>query len=199
MSIEVMKNALEALERIGMKDWVERKESAIAELKQAISEAEKQEPVAYIHDVTYSNGAKGIVLTTQRKPYDDDQHSGHTFVSRPLYTHPAPAAPVVVSSFIRRRLEREVEMATNPRGMGVHDGRTRALSADIAYLLKLIDAQPDTQPKQQEWVGLTDREVGDAYDFTNTNSRYGHHHSGFWMDVYRAIEAKLKEKNTKKG
>ncbi len=40
-----MKNALEALERIGMKDWVERKESAIAELKQAISEIEKQEPV----------------------------------------------------------------------------------------------------------------------------------------------------------
>ena len=46
------------------------------------------------------------------------------------------------------------------------------------------------------WVGLTDKEVGAAYDFANANSQYGHHHFGFWLDSYRAIEAKLKEKNT---
>ena len=49
---------------------------------------------------------------------------------------------------------------------------------------------------QRQWVGLTDREVGAAYDFANTNSRYSHHHTGFWMDFYSATEAKLKEKNT---
>jgi hypothetical protein len=45
------------------------------------------------------------------------------------------------------------------------------------------------------WVGLTDKEVGAAYDFANANSQYGHHHFGFWLDSYRAIETKLKEKN----
>ena len=49
---------------------------------------------------------------------------------------------------------------------------------------------------QRQWVGLTDRDAGEVIDYVHTNSRYGHHHTGFWMDFYRAIEAKLKEKNT---
>jgi len=38
--------------------------------------------------------------------------------------------------------------------------------------------------KQREWVGLTDAEMQDLWD------RYAH------MEMMRAIEAKLKEKNT---
>lgn len=58
--------------------------------------------------------------------------------------------PVVVPSFIRQRLEREIEAAINPKGMSVHDGRTRALAADIAYLLKAIDlyTTPPAAPVQ---------------------------------------------------
>ena len=56
----------------------------------------------------------------------------------------------------------------------------------------------DTTPPtaQRQWVGLTDRKVGKVIDDVHTSSQYGHHHTGFWMDFYRAIEAELKEKNT---
>ena len=40
MSITAMKQALEALDLIGMEGWVERKEAAITALSQAIEEAE---------------------------------------------------------------------------------------------------------------------------------------------------------------
>ena len=80
----------------------------------------------------------------------------------PLYTT-QPAAPVqpeqepvAVPSFIRQRLEREIETATNPKGMSVHDGRTRALATDIAYLLKVIDTTPPAaqrQPLTKERIG----------------------------------------------
>jgi hypothetical protein len=48
---------------------------------------------------------------------------------------------------------------------------------------------------QRPFVGLTDRDAGEVIDYVHTNSRYGHHHTGFWMDFYRAIEAKLRSKN----
>jgi hypothetical protein len=41
-----------------------------------------------------------------------------------------------------------------------------------------------TKPPQCKWVGLTDEEMQDLWD------RYAH------MEMMRAIEAKLKEKNT---
>lgn len=62
----------------------------------------------------------------------------------------------------------------------------------------IIDAlkeEPAAPAQPAPWVGLTDKEVGAAYDFANANSQYGHHHFGFWLDSYRAIEAKLRERN----
>jgi hypothetical protein len=44
---EALKLALEALEKIGMRDWVERKEAAITALRQAIEQAEQAQPVAW--------------------------------------------------------------------------------------------------------------------------------------------------------
>jgi hypothetical protein len=47
-----------------------------------------------------------------------------------------------------------------------------------------IDQPLYTTPPQRKWVGLTDEEMQDLWD------RYAH------MEMMRAIEAKLKEKNT---
>ena len=63
-----------------------------------------------------------------------------------------------------------------------------------AYETRVVYTTPPAA--QRQWVGLTERDVGEVIDYVHTNSRYGHHHTGFWMDFYRAIEAKLKEKNT---
>ena len=43
MSIEAMKQALEALELVGMEGWMERSTDAIITLRQAIEQAEKSQ------------------------------------------------------------------------------------------------------------------------------------------------------------
>jgi hypothetical protein len=73
------------------------------------------------------------------------------------------------------------------------------------------------QPEQREWVGqtdsghtfilaselarlqrqpLTDREIGKCIDEVNAKSEYGHHHFGWHLQLIRAAEAILKDKNT---
>ena len=87
MSKEAMKLALEALESCGEDEWYteddfgmsqtydEKKvENAITSLRQAIAEAEKQEPVAWMW--------KDETITT-----DPDREDG---TWTPLYTHPQP-------------------------------------------------------------------------------------------------------------
>jgi hypothetical protein len=75
------------------------------------------------------------------------------------------------------------------------------LSADSAF--RWCEINEYTMPvyttppaAQRPWVKLTDMQVGKVIDDVHTSSQYGHHHTGFWMDFYRAIEAKLKELNT---
>ena len=52
-----------------------------------------------------------------------------------------------------------------------------------AYTVTCISSKP----AKREWVGLTDEEVSDAIDDVLEG--------GGWLDVSRALEAKLKEKN----
>jgi hypothetical protein len=67
---------------------------------------------------------------------------------------------------------------------------------ELSDALANIDEFYTTPPAaQRPFVGLTDRDAGEVIDYVHTNSRYGHHHTGFWMDFYRAIEAKLRSKN----
>jgi hypothetical protein len=145
MSIEVMKQALEALgtceeyewttdEDYGMlKTYDEKKvHAAITALRTAIAEAEKQEPVAWLG------------LEPSDMPDGDD----------PMYDH---------DFFLK--------------GMAWAD----------AILRKKNTTPPAAQ---RQWVGLTDEEVNSL--------RYKRDWTGPWTDMTfaRAIEAKLKEKNT---
>jgi hypothetical protein len=65
----------------------------------------------------------------------------------------------------------------------------RKWGADVALLVKAIRTMSDpvctaSPAAQRQWVGLTDEEMQALWD------RYAH------MEMMRAIEAKLKEKNT---
>ncbi len=78
MSIEAMKQALEALEAYQHNGSVQLFDEAITSLRQAIAEAEKQEPVAW---VVYSSSENDIVWADKGKRLKQNT---------PLYTHPQP-------------------------------------------------------------------------------------------------------------
>lgn len=96
MSIEVMKQAVEALEVANScidgyylpkeKAWLPEIEQAITSLRQAIAEAEKQEPVAWMSNesayrLKHGGNSKGAVPVHAKKS---------TASKIPLYTHPQP-------------------------------------------------------------------------------------------------------------
>jgi hypothetical protein len=92
MSIEAMKQALEALEKThtqpGCEQWLAERRASVA-LRTIIAEAEKQEPVAWL--VEFENGEQELQF--------DKQSVGET--QAPLYTtppaQPAPVQPVEMS------------------------------------------------------------------------------------------------------
>jgi len=49
-------------------------------------------------------------------------------------SHPESKTP----GFLIERIRREIESANNPKGMSVHDGRTRILASDAQYLMNRI-------------------------------------------------------------
>jgi hypothetical protein len=95
MSIEAMKQSLEALEFF--KDTAicsadtDVANEAITSLRQAIAEAEKQEPVAW--RVTYrdfENIPQLIFLPHEVHPDSPLAKNGKNLMQEPLYTHPQP-------------------------------------------------------------------------------------------------------------
>jgi hypothetical protein len=158
------------------------------------SQEQKQDEI--FCGVDFTGGVLSVsVLRRRPDSIAELLHSEQIELPAPL-AHTTQQTPIVVPNFIRRHLEREIDMVTNPKGMSVHDGRTRALAADIAYLLKVIDTQPDTQSAQQEWVGLTDAEW---MNIVNKNQAwFGYSPDEVAHEVAKLVEARLKEKNTKK-
>lgn len=92
---------------------------------------------------------------------------------------PEPVVPF--PSFMRRRIEEAMDLAINPKGMSVHDGKATVLVSDLHRMLLVIDSAPP----RKEWVGLTE---GELIDIQNCNR-------GFWTNAAK-IEQLLKDKNT---
>jgi hypothetical protein len=162
MSIEAMKQALEALD-IGLEyaeselyenrrryegymhlapddqAYVNQIKEAIASLRQAIEQAEKQEPVAWNSGVP---------------PLYPQIKDGETISVEYLETNPQP-----------QQYDRMERGADNLDRM----------------------SKPNKRPLLKEWVGLTEEEI-DEQQWVNSG--------GTFLDFARAIEAKLKEKNT---
>jgi len=167
MTIETMKQALEALThkkwfRIGLGEPNEPKvEAAIAALRTAIAEAEKQEPVAWMDEF-----GNVFPLGAQRGPKYLNEPM------KPLYTTP-PAAPV-----------QEPRCAVIVEVFG-KDWRLDYMSLPVEkhrlYTQQYVYTTPPAA--QRQWVELTFAEICEC------ENDYLHLFA-------RAIEAKLKEKNT---
>ena len=208
MSIEAMKQALEALEyydkprdEYSARTAREQDTKAITSLRQAIAEAEKhevsQEPVAWVDllkaaeqivkdKFLYKRFIDGTPLANDIPCWMAD------FAKQ--YTHPQPkqsdsVEPVgVVGMDVSRPHMRSLDgqyFGQKP------DTKTVMLFKDLEVGTKLYT---NPQPKR-EWVGLTDEDRQAAFE-SLPDMLDGFLKKWGWLHFSKAIEAKLKEKNT---
>ena len=171
--IEVLKQALEALETEVSIDWTnndefnasaEKMHDAITSLQQAIAELESQEPVAFkIYKPTPPRHTIPNVRDAELPwVYDQDPSSGNVasmWVTPIKHTHPPqPAKPIPCANHCEATAFEIV---------------IKNLQGEIERL----------KASQRTWVGLTDE---DDIDWEE---------GGNLKDLVKAIEAKLKQKN----
>jgi hypothetical protein len=168
MSIEAMKQALEALEK--QHNWMvanggtfaESSKKAIFALEKAIEQAEKQEPfaVAWVLDGELFRPSEYEVIS----------QAGDKAI--PLYTSPVHASDISAERVDETAKDRHELAGTMPISNG--GVATRTPSSFIS-------------PPKREWVGFTHEELAWLNEALNLGGRFA---------VIEAIEAKLKEKNS---
>ena len=94
-------------------------------------------------------------------------------------------AIVPFPSFMRKRIEEAIDLAINPKGMSVHDGKATVYASDLQRMIAVIDLAPP----RKEWVGLTQAEINRIISNLLEND------TDPLMTLAYVIEAKLKEKN----
>jgi hypothetical protein len=220
MSIEVLKQALEALKDVGVltdREWQAVHKNKANELRQAIAELESQKPVAWMHIMDNTEGIKangaGIVSITQKRkhPFGKagiDFSKSYPVTSTPLYTHPPQRTekePVAwIEGYPKAHYAEEWFIAKLNDGDRVvlqalpeefkHDFTTRDGTYFLKESIKSWMQFPDTEflpPPQRPWVGLTDEEIRERW-FAAEPTPDGRSAS---YNYARAIEAKLKQKN----
>jgi hypothetical protein len=181
MTISAMKQALEVIEAaIESGDWqidgACDPSMAIHSLYEAIAEAEKQEPVAWFGD------ADGF----------------------PVY-----AAPVHASDISQECVDKTAKHGHEPVAWREVTGKTTHYydyNEDGRGEPLYVAPQPDLARvgevgvwgEKREWVGLTDEEVHDAFNFVEFVKQVSFDRDRpEWCENFAAyLEAKLKEKNT---
>lgn len=167
---EALDKALEALGQL----WLLSDEAAvianpaITAIKQALAQpAQQQKPVA-AYGYCPECGAKGVMR--ERRPNGNDKcANGHVYPSNKAAPPAQPAQqqePVAFSCF----------RCVTPKKCAIHGCSP--------------NTWPSETPPQRTWVGLTDEERMDVLLALNWDKQLTH------MDTAKAIEAKLKEKNT---
>jgi hypothetical protein len=192
MTIEAMKQALEALEyttnlsRFLLNDEANigpmlKADEAITSLRQAIEQAEKQEPVAiYQYQL-----ASGSWIDQTKNSYDYNVRHGQATV-RVVYTTPQPQQAEKQdveqsSTESKETFDQPVAWMCSDESL-LHKGYSRfSRNCEGAWNIPVY-----TTPPQREWVGLTDEEINDC---DPQEDCWGLH------EVARAIEAKLRSKN----
>jgi len=169
---EALDLALEALEICEQDGYIPVRltRDSITAIKQARS-ATVQEPVAWVreHELPLAPG--------------DAFSWVETFVHKtPLYMHPAPAAPV----------QEPVHQWRQKHSPYWYDGYPDNDDGGGPYETRILYTTPPAA--QRQWVGLTDEEISEAYNAASRKALYGMGPTR--VDVYEAIESKLKEKNT---
>ena len=179
MSIEAMKQALEALEYLqptALTSFytIGDRDKAITSLRQAIKAAEKQEPFCWAQCTT-----AGLYVSNEPDEY----------YTMPLYTTPQPQQAQEIDwkdQYEKQKRRSDMWQAKYEKDIGPIEkagpvaAQPQADELTIAYMDGLHQGK-----KQREWVGLTDDEV---------TQQVGDSH--VLRDVVRAVEHVLKEKNT---
>ena len=179
MSIDAMKQALDFLEWFAGDDHSIRPKHKAPEiaaaLRQAIAEAEKQEPVAFRNIETGEFCTGGFL----RKDWAKWQ---------PLY-----ASPVHASDISQEPVDETPPCKTHPDAP--HGFDRNASHSEDRYVCEC----EGWEPPKREWVGLeSDEQIleisKDAWGKDKLNRGRDDHRS-FYIAFAQAIEAKLKEKN----
>jgi len=206
--IEVLKQMVEALENDYTVEWPamnrpkkveEKRQEAIQAGKQAIAELESQEPVAI--DGNTSDGYHTFnELYEFRKAYNialfnEWSASGKCSVHKSWRHHDGElcfgggwfiVVAVLPNGQISNHYEAKdwglFQIKETEKALFEFDGHT---GQDVINRLSSY-----THPPQRTWIGLTDEEVAEIY-MSNTDKPL----PAKW-DFAKAIEAKLKEKNT---
>ena len=186
MSKEAMKQALEALEYV--KQTYDEQglvslgtNTAIIDLRQAIAEAEKQEPVMILPDGS-AFGVMSFPLPDDHWLYAPNEYKDGEYepidLPKPILTHALRDAVVAAVRYaVRGATMRGQETDFDPD----------ALVQNAVYAL----CGPYTTPPQRTWVGLTDEEIADCAEKMEASDPT----DSFWREFFRGIEAKLKDKN----
>jgi len=196
---ETLELALEALQRDGWK----KAGDAIRALEEALAEqSAQQEPVAWI--VEDQSG--------ERLEWASDAHSCYGVPTFPLYTSP-PAQHECSRSHPHENMDAMCELRTEIARLTNENARLKAQQHDpIGYLYQGISHHTQgkeqfskkqvinlesrwwqlvgpvyTTPPQRTWAGLTDEEIAEAV---------GEELDSVYLLDFRAVDAKLKEKNT---
>jgi hypothetical protein len=123
MALYALENNLQLIEDYGSKEQLNIHHKAIMALYKTLAQPE-QEPVECGYDET-------VGLCT----------------NNPCCEQAQPEQAVVpFPSFMRKRIEQAMDLAINPKGMSVHDGKTTVLVSDLHRMLLIIDsalAQPE--------------------------------------------------------
>jgi hypothetical protein len=171
-----MKQALEAMERIKSygnifmyrkteRNPYDQAVEAITALRQAIAEAEKQEPVGYFSVNDYGN-------------WEQNESNYGT----PLYAAPVHASDISQEPVDKTAKDQHELAGTIPISNG---GIATSTPTDFFA------------PPKREWVGLTDGDVHDAFNFVEFVKQISFDRDRpEWCENFAAyLEAKLKEKN----
>ncbi len=182
MSIEAMKQAIEAFE-IAAEGGGVNFHAYAEELRQAIAEAEKQEPV--LKPCWYESKEKtmcrkcGQVHAEAILPNQEKQEPVAQ-CSYPRCQTSAGCAGVCSKTFLTAQPQRQ------PHELLCVCGATWCINADGGE--ELVDTPPAAQ---RQWVGLTDEEITELHHEIKVRLMGTYKTE----DIYRAIEAKLKQKN----
>ena len=156
-------------------------EETITALRQCLEQQPADEPVAWM----YVNSDGECEQIEYGEPLDDPSVT-------PLYTRPQEfVCSTGLCHYKAKSDERLMKMPDEPVAWGVDWGKAGEAPC-VSIIKRLPDGGIEVMaveygPQPAAWVGLTDEEIDDAVKSCNTTNTYKY---------FRAIEAKLKEKNT---